>query len=318
MEDCKYHVGDTVRIVDHDTLIKRGYQRVFGGFTKQDYVGWANDMDMWINTTATILRIYSVSDDPEGVYRVTLSQTTSNTPSITESWAVTTDFIELCKAFVAPNIDELLALDGEYVQSVRSYRKGYHVGDYVYWLDKSGEWGIIPYTSTVWMKYNMSSSYATTFPQLRLGDDYIVLDKDKHILDRFIHTFETSPQVYSNADSICVLRHKQIYRTFNDDDFVMFVDGSIKQVKDLAAPIKTNVPVYYRYLDGRYVEKHNIIMSGSLTGEIKYKDTTDRMDITTLAADMNDDDVTVYVKNDRVFTSDNDFIILKEVYKYVG
>ena len=154
------------------------------------------------------------------------------------------------------------------------------------------------------------------FPQLRLGDDYILLDDKGKIIDRFIFDINDIP-AYDNVADIRILRHGQRYRIFDDDDYIMDRMCKITQVREYRKT-RNNIPNSMRYLDNRYVEKRYTIIKGSLTGDITIEDTTTPADITTLAAEMDDDTTTVYVKNDRVFNSENKFSIVKEYVKYVG
>ena len=311
MEDCKVKVNDIVRIVDHDELEKQGYKATSAGYTHPTKMFWAREMDKWIGTTAIVLKI----DTYGNMYTLKLSRPREklSKDSITDSWTVTDNYVEVVGHYLTPSIEELLIKDGTYVESLYKSALGCQVDDVVYYLTKSG-WAIEPYTAD-WIKYTLPS-VLQKFPQLRLGDDYILLDDRGKILDRFIFDGKNIP-TYANVADIRILRHGQRYRIFDDDDYIMDEMGEITQVREYR---KThyNIPNSLRYLDGRYIEKHYTIIKGSLTGDITIKDTTTPTDITTLAAEMDDDTTTVYVKNDRVFNSENKFSIVKEYVKYAG
>lgn len=311
MEDCKVKVGDIVRIVDHDELIRQGYKKVALEYAHETKMTWNNSMDKWIGTTAVVTDI----DIYRGMWTLKLSRPREKVSfdSITDIWTVTDNFVEVVKHYQTPPIEELLAKNGTYVKNISRFILGCRVDDTIYYLDKSG-WVIVPYTAD-WMEYKISSTLQK-FPQLRLGDDYILLDDKGKILDRYIFNI-SDIRNYDNVADIRILRHKQFYRVFDDDDYVMPSDGTIKKVSAYRK-IYSSVPNSIRYLDGRYVEKHYTVIKGSLTGDITIEDTTTPTDITTLAAEMDDDTTTVYVKNDRVFNSENKFSIVKEYVKYVG
>lgn len=311
MEDCKVKVNDIVRIVDHDELEKQGYKATLSGYTHPTKMFWATEMDKWIGTTAIVLEIDTCSQ----MYVLKLSQPKeiSLSCSITDLWTVTDDFVEVVGHYQAPSIEELLAKNGTYVKNLHMSVLGCRVDDVVYYLTNLG-WVIEPYTS-VWIDV-APPTVLQKFPQLRLGDDYILLDDKGKILDRFIFNGTCTP-TYNNVADIRILRHGQKYRIFDDDDYIMDERGEITQVREYRK-IHNNIPNLMRYLDSRYVEKHYIIIKGSLTEDITIKDTTTPTDITTLAAEMDDDTTTVYVKNDRVFNSENKFSIVKECVKYVG
>lgn len=311
MEDCKVKVGDIVRIVDHDELERQGYKQSLSGYTHPAKMTWNNSMDKWIGTTAIVVEVNTHNN----MYILKLSQP-RETPSvgdITDIWTVTDNFVEVVGHYQAPPIEELLKKNGTYVNSLYRSSLGCRVDDVVYYLTQSG-WVIEPYTSA-WRNVILSS-VLQKFPQLRLGDDYILLDDKGKILDRFIFDRARIP-TYNNVADIRILRHGQKYRVFDDDDYIMDEEGKITQVREYCKT-HINIPNSMRYLDGRYVEKHYTIIKGSLTGDITIKDTTTPTDITTLAAEMDDDTTTVYVKNDRVFNSENKFSIVKEYIKYVG
>ncbi len=316
MEECKVKVGDIVRIVDHDELIRQGYTNAPSGY--YHYLGkmaWALPMDNWIGTTAFVREVYKESIT--GCWGLKLSapreESLACLGSITNNWTVTENFVEVVGKFQAPPIEELLAKNGTYVKHILNYTLGCHVDDAVYYLTQSG-WVIEPYTA-MWGEFALPS-VLKRFPQLRLGDDYILLDDKGKILDRFIFNINDIP-TYDNVADIRILRHCQKYRVFDDDDYIMDTSGKIIQVREYRK-IRNNIPNYMRYLDNGYLEKHYTIIKGSLTGDITIEDTTTPTDITTLAAEMDDDTTTVYVKNDRVFNSDNKFSIIKEYVKYVG
>lgn len=316
MEECKVKVGDIVRIVDHDELIRQGYTSNISGFYHcPDKMAWAFRMDNWIGTTAFVREVYKESIT--GCWGLKLSapreESLACLGSITNNWTVTENFVEVVEEFQTPPIEELLAKNGTYVKHILNYTLGCHVDDVVYYLTQSG-WVIEPYT-TSWGEFALPA-VLRRFPQLRLGDDYILLDDKGKILDRFIFNIDDIP-TYDNVADIRILRHCQKYRVFDDDDYIMNTGGKIIQVQEYRKT-RNNIPNYMRYLDNRYLEKHYTIIKGSLTGDITIEDTTTPTDITTLAAEMDDDTTTVYVKNDRVFDSDNKFSIIKEYVKYVG
>lgn len=311
MKDCKVKVGDIVRIVDHSKLEKRGYKATLTGYAHPTKMFWAIEMDKWIGTTAIVLEI----DTHNNMYVLKLSRPKEIAlyGSITDVWTVTDDFVEVVGHYQAPLIEELLAKNGTYVKNLFKSALGCRVDDVVYYLTQSG-WVIEPYTPC-WMDATLPT-VLQKFPQLRLGDDYILLDDKGKILDRFI--FDANDiSIYDNVADIRILRHGQKYRVFDDDDYIMYPNGEIIQVREYRKT-RNNISNIMRYLDGRYVEKHYTIIKGSLTGDITIKDTTTPTDITTLAAEMDDDTTTVYVKNDRVFNSENKFSIVKEYVKYVG
>lgn len=319
MADCKYKIGDLVRIVDHDTLIARGYyiSANQSGYDKPHAMPWVNNMDRWIGTTARITNLWHGMFDSSNEYRLSLSAPLekSGMMSLTDVWNATTNFIELVEAWQAPAIEDLLVKDGTYVQSLQNGVVGCHVDDVVYYLDKSGEWVIEPYTQS-WQKWGMPD-VIKRFPQLRLGDDYILLNSEGYIIDRFVFN-SYPPREYDNVADIRILRHKQVGRMFDDDDYVMSDNSKIVTAREVKKLYLTDIPNRYRYLDSRLIEKHYLIIKGSLASDIDLQDTTTPTDITTLAAEMDDDTTTVYVKNDRVFNSENKFSIIKEYYKYVG
>lgn len=311
MKDCEVKMGDIVRIVDHSKLEKQGYKAMPTGYAHPTKMFWAMEMDKWIGTTAIVLKI----DTRNNMYVLKLSQPKEIAlcGSITDVWTVTDNFVEVVEHYQAPLIEELLAKNGTYVKNPFKSVLGCRVDDVVYYLTQSG-WVIEPYTS-YWMDATLPT-VLQKFPQLRLGDDYILLDDKGKILDRFI--FDANDiSIYDNVADIRILRHCQKYRVFDDDDYIMYPNDEIIQVREYR---KTHNIICnsMRYLDGRYVEKHYTIIKGSLTGDISIKDTTTPIDITTLAAEMDDDTTTVYVKNDRVFNSENKFSIVKEYVKYVG
>lgn len=311
MKDCKVKVGDIVRIVNRDELEKQGYKATLTGYTHPTKISWATEMDKWIGTTAIVLEI----DTRNNMYVLKLSRPKEIAlcGSITDVWTVTDDFVEVVGHYQAPLIEELLAKTGTYVKNLYKSVLGCRVDDVVYYLTQSG-WVIEPYTSC-WMDV-APPTVLQKFPQLRLGDDYILLDDKGKILDRFIFDGACTP-TYNNVADIRILRHGQKYRVFDNDDYIVNENGNIIQVREYRKT-HNNIPNLMRYLDGRYVEKHYTIIKGSLTGDITIKDTTTPTDITTLAAEMDDDTTTVYVKNDRVFNSENKFSIVKEYVKYVG
>ena len=311
MEDCKVKVGDIVRIVDHDELERQGYKKVMLGYIHETKMTWNNSMDKWIGTTAIVSDIDIYHD----MWRLKLSRPIekASLDSITDIWTVTDNFVEVVKHYQAPTIEELLAKNGTYVKNIFKYVLACHVDDTVYYLTQDG-WKIEPYTSD-WTEYTISS-VLQKFPQLRLGDDYILLDDKGKIINRFVFDINDIP-TYDNVADIRILRHGQKYRVFDDDDYIMDRKGKITQVREYHKT-SNNISNSMRYLDNRYVEKHYTIIKGSLTGDITIKDTTTPTDITRLAAEMDDDTTTVYVKNDRVFNSENKFSILKEYVKYVG
>ena len=311
MEDCKVKVGDIVRIVDHDELERQGYKATVTGYNHPTKLFWAREMDKWIGTTAIVLEI----DTYNNMYTFKLSQPKeiASLYSITDMWTVTNDFVEVVDHYQAPPIEELLAKNGIYVKNLYKSVLGCRVDNVVYYPAQSG-WVIEPYTS-VWIDAVLPS-VLQKFPQLRLGDDYILLDDKGKILDRFIFDGKDI-STYDNVADIRILRHAQKYRIFDDNDYIMSPEGEIIQVREYRIT-RNAIPNSMRYLDGRYVEKHYTIIKGSLTGDITIKDTTTPIDITTLAAEMDDDTTTVYVKNDRVFNSENKFSIVKECVKYVG
>lgn len=316
MEECKVKVGDIVRIVDHDELIRQGYKKDAQGFYFcPGKMAWASSMDNWIGSTAFVREVYQESIT--GYRGLKLSapreESLACLGSITNNWTVTENFVEVVGEFQAPPIEELLAKNGTYVKHILNYTLGCHVDDAVYYLTQSG-WVIEPYTA-MWDVFVLPL-VLKRFPQLRLGDDYILLDDKGKILDRFIFNLNDIP-TYDNVADIRILRHCQKYRVFDDDDYIMDTSGKIIQVREYRKT-RNNIPNYMRYLDSRYLEKHYTIIKGSLTGDITIEDTTTPTDITTLAAEMDDDTTTVYVKNDRVFNSDNKFSIIKEYVKYVG
>ena len=314
MEECKVKVGDIVRVVDHDELIRQGYKKDAPGYYCPGKMAWASSMDKWIGSTAFVRE---VSKDSLGYWVLRLSEpreeSLASLGSITRAWTVTDNFVEVVGEFQAPPIEELLAKNGTYVKHILNYTLGCHVDDSVYYLTQSG-WKIEPYT-TSWGEFVLPP-VLKRFPQLRLGDDYILLDDKGKILDRFAFNMYEIP-TYDNVADIRILRHGQRYRVFDDDDYIMDTSGKIIQVREYRKT-RNNIPNYMRYLDSRYLEKHYTIIKGSLTGDITIEDTTTPTDITTLAAEMDDDTTTVYVKNDRVFNSDNKFSIIKEYVKYVG
>lgn len=311
MKDCKVKVGDIVRIVDHSKLEKRGYKAMPTGYAHPTKMFWATEMDKWIGTTAIVLEI----DTHNQMCVLKLSQPKEITSpgSITDVWTVTDDFVEVVGHYQAPPIEELLAKNGTYVENLYKSAFGCRVDDVVYYLTQAG-WVIEPYTSG-WINVALPT-VLQKFPQLRLGDDYILLDDKGKILDRFIFD-ANNIFIHDNVADIRILRHGQKYRVFDDDDYIMSPEGEIIQVREYRKT-RNNISNSMRYLDGRYVEKHYTIIKGSLTGDITIKDTTTPTDITTLAAEMDDDTTTVYVKNDRVFNSENKFSIVKEYVKYVG
>lgn len=311
MEDCKVKVGDIVRIVGNDELERQGYKRTPGGYTHPTKMTWNNSMNKWIGTTAIVM---SINKNRDGyILELSNPRETFIHDSITNVWTVTDNFVEVITHYQAPPIEELLAKNGTYVTKSLGLCLGCQVDDTVYYLDKFG-WKIEPYTC-VW-KNAILPSILQKFPQLRLGDDYILLDDEGKILDRFIFNTTDIP-TYVNVADIRILRHGQRYRVFDDNDYIMSDAGEIIQVRE-CRKTRNNIPNSMRYLDGRYVEKHYIIIKGSLTGDITMKDTTTPTDMTTLAAEMDDDTTTVYVENDRVFNSENKFSIVKEYVKYVG
>lgn len=311
MEDCKVKVNDIVRIVDPDELEKQGYKRNSFGYIHPTKMSWNNSMNKWIGTTAIVVEVNTYNN----MYILKLSQSREKplVGSMTDTWTVTDNFVEVVGHYQAPPIEELLKKNGTYVDNLYRSSLGCRVDDVVYYLTQSG-WVIEPYT-TAWREVILSS-VLQKFPQLRLGDDYILLDDKGKILDRFIFNGAHIP-TYDNVADIRILRHGQKYRIFDDDDYIMDETGKITQVREYRK-IHNNIPNSMRYLDGRYLEKHYIIIKGSLTGDITIKDTTTPADITTFAAEMDEDTTTVYVKNDRVFNSENKFSIVKEYVKYVG
>lgn len=311
MENCKVNVGDIVRIVDHSKLEKQGYKAILSGYVHPTKIFWAVEMDKWIGTTAIVLAIDRHTQ--QYVLELSKPKETPSLFSITDLWTVTDDFVEVVGHYQAPPIEELLAKNGTYVKNLYESVLGCRVDDVVYYLTKSG-WVIEPYTSG-WKDVTLPT-VLQKFPQLRLGDDYILLDDKGKILDRFIFDGTSTP-TYNNVADIRILQHGQKCRIFDDDDYIMNETGEIIQVREYRKT-HNNIPNLMRYLDGRYVEKHYTIIKGSLTGDITIKDTTTPTDITTLAAEMDDDTTTVYVKNDRVFNSENKFSIVKEYIKYVG
>lgn len=315
MEECKVKVGDIVRIVDHDELIRQGYTKTAPGYCCSGKMAWATSMDKWIGTTAFVREVYK--EFITGCWGLKLSvpreESLAYLGSITNNWSVTNNFVEVVGEFQAPPIEELLAKNGTYVKHILNHTLGCHVDDVVYYLTQSG-WVIEPYT-TSWGEFTLPA-VLRRFPQLRLGDDYILLDDKGKIINRFIFNINDIP-TYDNVADIRILRHCQKYRVFDDDEYIMDTSGEIIQVREYRKT-RNNIPNYMRYLDNRYVEKHYTIIKGSLTGDITIEDTTTPTDMTTLAAEMDDDTTTVYVKNDRVFNSENKFSIIKEYAKYVG
>lgn len=316
MADCKIKVGDIVRIVGHDELMRQGYTSSISGFYHCPCkMMWALSMDNWIGTTAFVREVYKESIT--GYWGLKLSapreESLAYLGSITNNWTVTENFVEVVGEFQTPPIEELLAKNGTYVKHILNYTLGCYVDDVVYYLTQSG-WVIEPYT-TSWEKFTLPA-VLRRFPQLRLGDDYILLDDKGKIIDRFIFNISDIP-TYDNVADIRILRHCQKYRVFDDDDYIMNTGGKIIQVREYRKT-RNNISNYMRYLDNRYLEKQYTIIKGSLTGDITIEDTTTPTDITTLAAEMDDDTTTVYVKNDRVFNSDNKFLIIKEYVKYAG
>nr|DAG37087.1 MAG TPA: protein of unknown function DUF4830 [Caudoviricetes sp.] len=311
MKECKVKVGDIVRIVDHDELERQGYKKIALGYACETKMMWNNSMDKWIGTTAIVFDI----DTSYGKRTLKLSRPRekSSFDSITDIWTVTDNFVEVIDHYQAPPIEELLAKNGTYVKNLFKYNLACRVDNTVYYLTQNG-WQIEPYTSD-WREYTLPR-VLQKFPQLRLGDDYILLDDKGKILNRFTFNIDDIP-TYDNVADIRILRHGQRYRMFNDDDYIMDRTGKIIQVKEYRKTYN-NISNRMRYLDNRYVEKHYTIIKGSLTGDITIEDTTIPTDITTLAAEMDDDTTTVYVKNDRVFNSENKFSIVKECVKYVG
>lgn len=311
MEDCKVKVGDIVRIVDHDELEMQGYKKVALGYAYETKKTWNYSMDKWIGTTAIVSDIDTYRD--MWVLKLSKPREKSLLDSITDIWTVTDNFVEVIDHYQALPIEELLAKNGTYVKNIYKYNLACRVDNTVYYLTQNG-WVIEPYTSD-WTEYTIPR-VLQKFPQLRLGDDYILLDDKGKIINRFTFNIDDIP-TYDNVADIRILRHGQRYRVFDDDDYIMDRTGIITQVREYRK-IRNNIPNNMRYLDNRYVEKHYIIIKGSLTGDIKIEDTTTPTDITTLAAEMDDDTTTVYVKNDRVFNSENKFSIVKEYVKYVG
>lgn len=311
MEDCKVNMGDIVRIVDHDELERQGYKKVVLGYAHETKMTWNNSMDKWIGTTAIVSDIEIYKD----MWTLKLSRPIEKTSfdSITDIWTVTDDFVEVVDHYKAPPIEELLAKNGTYVKNIFNYNLACRVDNSVYYPTQNG-WQIEPYTSD-WAEYTLPR-VLQKFPQLRLGDDYILLDDKGKIINRFIFDINDIP-TYDNVADIRILRHGQKYRIFDDDDYIMDRTGKITQVREYRKT-RNNIPNSMRYLDTRYIEKHYTIIKGSLTGDITIEDTTTPTDITTLAAEMDDDTTTVYVKNDRVFNSENKFSIVKEYVKYVG
>lgn len=314
MEDCKVKIGDIVRVVDHDELKKQGYIRTAVGcacLTNPTKMAWNDSMDKWIGTTAVVTDVDIYRD--MWTLKLSRPREKASLDSITDIWTVTDNFVEVIDRYQAPPIEELLAKNGTYVRNISKYILGCRVDNVVYYPTQNG-WTIEPYTGD-WMEHTLPR-VLQKFPQLRLGDDYILLDDEGKILDRFIFNIDSIP-TYDNVADIRILRHGQKYRVFDDDDYIMDSVGKIMQVKEYRKTCN-NISNAMRYLDGRYVEKHYIIIKGSLTGDIIIDDTVTPTDITTLAAEMDDDTTTVYVKNDRVFNSENKFSIVKEYVKYVG
>lgn len=311
MENCKIKVGDIVRIVDHDELERQGYKKIALGYAHETKMTWNNSMDKWIGTTAIVSDI----DIYHGMWSLKLSRPIEKASfdSITDIWTVIDNFVEVVDHYKAPPIEELLAKNGTYVKKIYKYNLACRVDNTVYYLTQNG-WQIEPYTSD-WTEYTLPR-VLQKFPQLRLGDDYILLDDKGKILNRFIFNIDDIP-TYDNVADIRILRHGQRYRVFDDDDYIMDRMGNIIQVREYRKT-RNNIPNNMRYLDGRYIEKHYTTIKGSLTGDITIEDTTTPTDITTLAAEMDEDTTTVYVKNDRVFNSENKFSIIKEYVKYVG
>lgn len=311
MEDCKVNVGDIVRIVDHDELERQGYEKIALGYAHKTKMTWNNSMDIWIGTTAIVADI----DIYHGMWSLKLSRPREKPmfDSITDIWTVTDNFVEVIDHYKAPPIEELLAKNGTYVKNIFKYLLACRVDNTIYYPTQNG-WAIEPYTSD-WREYTLPD-VLQKFPQLRLGDDYILLDDKGKILNRFIFNIDDIP-TFDNVVDIRILRHGQRYRVFDDDDYIMDRAGKITQVREYRKT-RNSISNSMRYLDGRYVEKHYTIIKGSLTGDITIEDTTTPTDMTTLAAEMDDDTTTVYVKNDRVFNSENKFSIVKEYVKYVG
>lgn len=311
MEDCKVKLGDIVRIVDHDELERQGYEKISLGYAHKTKMTWNNSMDKWIGTTAIVSDI----DIYRGMWTLKLSRPIekASLDSISDIWTVADNFVEVVDHYKAPPIEELLAKNGTYVKNIWKYNLGCRVDNTVYYLTQNG-WQIEPYTAD-WTEYTISP-VLQKFPQLRLGDDYILLDDKGKIINRFIFGINDIP-TYDNVADIRILRHCQRFRVFDDDDYIMDRTGKIIQVREYRKT-RNDIPNSMRYLDNRYVEKHYTIIKGSLTGDITIEDTTTPTDITTLAAEMDEDTTTVYVKNDRVFNSEYKFSIVKEYVRYVG
>lgn len=311
MEDCKVKLGDIVRIVDHDELERQGYEKVTLGYVHNTKMTWNNSMDKWIGTTAIVSDI----DTYHGMWTLKLSRPIekASLDSISDIWTVADNFVEVVEHYQVPPIEELLAKNGTYVKNIYKYNLACRVDNSVYYPTQNG-WDIEPYTSD-WTEYTISP-VLQKFPQLRLGDDYILLDDKGKIINRFVFDINDIP-IYDNVADIRILRHGQKYRIFDDDDYIMDRTSKITQVREYRKT-RNNIPNSMRYLDNRYVEKHYTIIKGSLTGDITIEDTTTPTDITTLAAEMDEDTTTVYVKNDRVFNSEYKFSIVKEYVRYVG
>lgn len=307
------NVGDIVRIVTHEELVERGYKPQLDGYTAgSGTVWWNKSMDKWIGTTATVIGI--CGNDIE------LSQPREklDLDSITDSgWTVIPKFVEVVESHPIPSIEDLLSRqDGEYV--INGFNIWYRVNEFLYALTNDGKWTI------KWSDYCGTMKPATfdlisRFPQLRFGDDFILIDKDAHILDRFVLNRVTIQTILNDKVADCIiLRHNQKFRVFDDDDYVMCDGEDIIRVGDLPDLRRENVGMNYRYLDKRFVEKTTYIIKGSLDGDFTIDETPNPVNMSDEAAQMMDDDTTVYVKNDRVYTSDGKFILTKESYKYVG
>lgn len=312
MEDCKINVGDIVRIVTHEELVERGYKcdgvGYWGGIGT---LWWNPEMDKWIDTTAIVLEVYNDK------IKLSSPREKPHLNSITdEGWSVTSKFVEVVEHQLMPSIEDLLSRQsGAYV--IIGFTVWYHVDKYVYTLSNKGEWRIqlSDYYRTMRpTTFNLISR----FPQLRFGDDFILIDKDKHILNRFVLNSTSIQITLDDKVSDCViLRRNQKFRVFDDDDYVMTAKTDIMRVGDLSDLTRENVSTRFRYLDKRFVEKTTHILKGSLDGDFTIDETSSPVNMSDEAANFMDDDTTVYVKNDRVYTSDGKFILTKESYKYV-
>lgn len=307
------NVGDIVRIVTHEELVERGYKPQCDGYTAgSGTVWWNNGMDKWIGTTATVIGI--CGDD------IKLSQPREklDLDSITDSgWTVISKFVEVVENHPMLSIEDLLSRqDGEYV--INGFNIWHRVDEFLYALTNDGRWNVkrSDYCGTL---RHANFDLISKFPQLRFGDDFILVDKDAHILDRFVLNRATIQTTLNNKVADCIiLRHNQKFRVFDNDDYVMVDGKDIIRVGDLPDSIRENVGTSYRYLDNRFVKKTTYIIKGSLDGNFTMDETLNPVNMSDEAANMMDDDTTVYVKNDRVYTSDGKFILTKESYKYVG